>query len=189
MSCLSCAGSYSFVGLHASSKTYDDLAKPVQRRVLFAGEHTCKVRGCAVSDKVASCAVHASATSLSYSFSLSLSMTSGTALTKYPHTGCNTVLIIWTAVAFKYMLQHIFVVYHQVLTGSSRTVLWTLEKLGALCAESACMLCCIARSIETWPGAVETCGFKRLCVYYQDLPLLNCTMSGTTGASRHSGRC
>ena len=39
------AGSYSFVGLHASSKTYDDLAKPVQRRVLFAGEHTCKVIG------------------------------------------------------------------------------------------------------------------------------------------------
>ena len=36
-------GSYSFVGLHANSKTYDDLALPVQRRVLFAGEHTCKV--------------------------------------------------------------------------------------------------------------------------------------------------
>lgn len=35
-------GSYSFVGLHANSKTYDDLALPVQRRVLFAGEHTCK---------------------------------------------------------------------------------------------------------------------------------------------------
>lgn len=40
---LCCAGSYSYVGLQASSKTYDDLAKPVQRRVLFAGEHTCKV--------------------------------------------------------------------------------------------------------------------------------------------------
>ena len=38
-----CAGSYSYVGLHANSKTYDDLALPVQRRVLFAGEHTCKV--------------------------------------------------------------------------------------------------------------------------------------------------
>ena len=38
-----CAGSYSYVGLQASSKTYDDLAKPVQRRVMFAGEHTCKV--------------------------------------------------------------------------------------------------------------------------------------------------
>ncbi|KAL3151309.1 hypothetical protein ABBQ38_013146 [Trebouxia sp. C0009 RCD-2024] len=35
-------GSYSFVGLLANSKTYDDLALPVQRRVLFAGEHTCK---------------------------------------------------------------------------------------------------------------------------------------------------
>lgn len=31
------------MGLHANSKTYDDLALPVQRRVLFAGEHTCKV--------------------------------------------------------------------------------------------------------------------------------------------------
>lgn len=37
------AGSYSFVGLLANSKTYDDLALPVQRRVMFAGEHTCKV--------------------------------------------------------------------------------------------------------------------------------------------------
>ena len=37
------AGSYSFVGLDASGKTYDTLATPVQRRVLFAGEHTCKV--------------------------------------------------------------------------------------------------------------------------------------------------
>ena len=41
--CAHAAGSYSFVGLLAKSKTYDDLALPVQRRVLFAGEHTCKV--------------------------------------------------------------------------------------------------------------------------------------------------
>lgn len=27
----------------ATSDTYDQLAKPVHRRVMFAGEHTCKV--------------------------------------------------------------------------------------------------------------------------------------------------
>ena len=43
MALLLSAGSYSFVGLDASGKTYDTLATPVQRRVLFAGEHTCKV--------------------------------------------------------------------------------------------------------------------------------------------------
>ena len=70
VSCVSCAGSYSFVGLHASSKTYDDLAKPVQRRVLFAGEHTCKVRRSAVSDRVALCAVMWGMTAVSCSLGL-----------------------------------------------------------------------------------------------------------------------
>lgn len=35
-------GSYSFVAVGASSNDYDQLALPVARRVLFAGEHTCK---------------------------------------------------------------------------------------------------------------------------------------------------
>jgi hypothetical protein len=38
------AGSYSYVAVGASGRTYDQLAAPVRRRVLFAGEHTCKVR-------------------------------------------------------------------------------------------------------------------------------------------------
>ena len=42
------AGSYSFVGRHASARTYDELALPVHRRLLFAGEHTCKVGSIAV---------------------------------------------------------------------------------------------------------------------------------------------
>lgn len=37
------AGSYSFVAVGAKAATYDLLAKPVHRRILFAGEHTCKV--------------------------------------------------------------------------------------------------------------------------------------------------
>lgn len=37
------AGSYSYVAVGATAQTYDALAKPVHRRVLFAGEHTCKV--------------------------------------------------------------------------------------------------------------------------------------------------
>ena len=37
------AGSYSYVAVGATAETYDSLAKPVHRRVLFAGEHTCKV--------------------------------------------------------------------------------------------------------------------------------------------------
>ena len=36
------AGSYSFVAVGASRRTYDQLALPVRRRILFAGEHTCK---------------------------------------------------------------------------------------------------------------------------------------------------
>ena len=32
------AGSYSYVAVGSSAKTYDDLATPVRRRVLFAGE-------------------------------------------------------------------------------------------------------------------------------------------------------
>jgi hypothetical protein len=36
------AGSYSYVAVGASAKTYDALAAPVRRRVLWAGEHTCK---------------------------------------------------------------------------------------------------------------------------------------------------
>eukprot|EP00887_Chlorella_sp_A99_P004915 scaffold4.g4915.t1 len=35
-------GSYSFVAVGASGDDYDQLAKPVRRRVLFAGEHTIK---------------------------------------------------------------------------------------------------------------------------------------------------
>ncbi|KAK9805594.1 hypothetical protein WJX72_006757 [[Myrmecia] bisecta] len=35
-------GSYSYVAVGASARTYDQLALPVRRRVLFAGEHTCK---------------------------------------------------------------------------------------------------------------------------------------------------
>ncbi|KAK9903424.1 hypothetical protein WJX75_005208 [Coccomyxa subellipsoidea] len=35
-------GSYSYVAVGASAKTYDALAAPVRRRVLWAGEHTCK---------------------------------------------------------------------------------------------------------------------------------------------------
>ena len=27
----------------SSARTYEELAKPVRRRLLFAGEHTCKV--------------------------------------------------------------------------------------------------------------------------------------------------
>ena len=38
------AGSYSFVAVGATAQTYDMLAKPVHRRIFFAGEHTCKVR-------------------------------------------------------------------------------------------------------------------------------------------------
>ena len=38
------AGSYSYVAVGASGRTYDQLAAPVRRRLLFAGEHTCKVR-------------------------------------------------------------------------------------------------------------------------------------------------
>lgn len=34
------AGSYSYVAVGASGKTYEALAKPVRRRLLFAGEHT-----------------------------------------------------------------------------------------------------------------------------------------------------
>ena len=39
-----CTGSYSYVAVGASGRTYDQLAAPVRRRLLFAGEHTCKVR-------------------------------------------------------------------------------------------------------------------------------------------------
>ena len=35
-------GSYSYVAVGASARTYDALAAPVRRRLLFAGEHTCK---------------------------------------------------------------------------------------------------------------------------------------------------
>ncbi len=35
-------GSYSFVAVGASGKDYDALAAPVARRLLWAGEHTCK---------------------------------------------------------------------------------------------------------------------------------------------------
>ncbi len=35
-------GSYSFVAVGASGKDYDVLAAPVAKRLLFAGEHTCK---------------------------------------------------------------------------------------------------------------------------------------------------
>jgi Flavin containing amine oxidoreductase len=38
----SAAGSYSFVAPGASGKTYEQLALPVRRRVLFAGEHTSR---------------------------------------------------------------------------------------------------------------------------------------------------
>ena len=38
-----CAGSYSYVPPGASARTYDELALPVRRRLMFAGEHTCKV--------------------------------------------------------------------------------------------------------------------------------------------------
>lgn len=34
------AGSYSYVAVGASGRTYEALAKPVRRRLLFAGEHT-----------------------------------------------------------------------------------------------------------------------------------------------------
>lgn len=37
------AGSYSYVAVGATANTYDQLAKPVHRRIMFAGEHTCKV--------------------------------------------------------------------------------------------------------------------------------------------------
>ena len=44
-------GSYSFVAIGATAATYDLLAKPVHRRILFAGEHTCKVSSyCAFLD-------------------------------------------------------------------------------------------------------------------------------------------
>ena len=36
-------GSYSFIPVGASGKTYDQLALPVRRRVCFAGEHTCRL--------------------------------------------------------------------------------------------------------------------------------------------------
>ena len=36
------AGSYSYVAVGSSAKTYDALAAPVRRRLLWAGEHTCK---------------------------------------------------------------------------------------------------------------------------------------------------
>lgn len=39
---LECAGSYSYVAVGSSAKTYDLLAAPVRRRLLFAGEHTIK---------------------------------------------------------------------------------------------------------------------------------------------------
>ena len=35
--CLVSAGSYSYVAVGSSAKTYDDLATPVRRRILFAG--------------------------------------------------------------------------------------------------------------------------------------------------------
>ncbi|EIE23206.1 amine oxidase, partial [Coccomyxa subellipsoidea C-169] len=35
-------GSYSYVAVGSSAKTYDALAAPVRRRLLWAGEHTCK---------------------------------------------------------------------------------------------------------------------------------------------------
>ncbi|KAK9826354.1 hypothetical protein WJX81_001448 [Elliptochloris bilobata] len=35
-------GSYSYVAVGASGRTYDQLSAPVRRRLLFAGEHTCK---------------------------------------------------------------------------------------------------------------------------------------------------
>jgi Flavin containing amine oxidoreductase len=38
--CVRGAGSYSYVAVGASGKTYEALAKPVRRRLLFAGEHT-----------------------------------------------------------------------------------------------------------------------------------------------------
>ena len=31
------------MGRGASARTYDELALPVRRRIMFAGEHTCKV--------------------------------------------------------------------------------------------------------------------------------------------------
>ena len=37
------AGSYSYVAAGSCARTYEELAKPVRRRLLFAGEHTCKV--------------------------------------------------------------------------------------------------------------------------------------------------
>lgn len=36
------SGSYSFVAVGASGRDYDQLALPIARCVLFAGEHTCK---------------------------------------------------------------------------------------------------------------------------------------------------
>lgn len=35
-------GSYSYVAVGCDGSEYDSLAAPVARRVLFAGEHTCK---------------------------------------------------------------------------------------------------------------------------------------------------
>ena len=40
--CASETGSYSYVAIGASAKTYDQLGAPVARRLLFAGEHTAK---------------------------------------------------------------------------------------------------------------------------------------------------
>ena len=41
--CPAMAGSYSYVAAGSCARTYEELAKPVRRRLLFAGEHTCKV--------------------------------------------------------------------------------------------------------------------------------------------------
>ena len=38
--CVLGAGSYSYVAVGASGRTYEALARPVRRRLLFAGEHT-----------------------------------------------------------------------------------------------------------------------------------------------------
>ena len=61
-----CAGSYSYVAVGSSAKTYDDLAAPVRRRVLFAGAppmplHPCT--GCVMPDQSTSSSANIKASS------------------------------------------------------------------------------------------------------------------------------